>query len=158
MPGADFPARALVAVFGLTSNTTVEAIYYTSVADAAGQTLTGARRYALTFKDTMQCIKAVAPGFWSMTIYDSATGFTVPNAINRYALGSDDELKRNPDGSFTIYVQRDNPGPERQSNWLPTPAGAFYAIIRVYAPAPEVAAGLKNPATFQAPPAIVPMA
>jgi hypothetical protein len=55
-------------------------------------------------------------------------------------------------------VLRDNPGPERQSNWLPTPAGPFYAIIRVYAPAAEVAAGLKNPATFQAPPAIVPMA
>jgi DNA sulfur modification protein DndE len=158
MPGADFPARALVAVFGLTSNTTVEAIYYTSVADAAGQKLTGAKRYALTFKDSMQCIKAVAPGFWSITIYDSATGFTVPNTINRYALGSDDELKRNPDDSFTLYVQHDDPGPEHQSNWLPTPAGPFYAIIRVYAPAPEVAAGLKSPKTFEAPPAIVPIA
>jgi hypothetical protein len=157
MPGADFPARALVAVFGLTSNTTVEAIYYTSVADAAGQKLTGSKRYALTFKDSMHCIKATPPGFWSMTIYDSATGYTVANPIDRYALGSDDELKRNADGSFTLYVQRDNPGPERQSNWLPTPAGPFYAIIRVYAPAPEVAAGLKSPATFQAPPAMVPM-
>jgi hypothetical protein len=30
----------------------------------------------------------------------------------------------------------------------------FYIILRVYAPAPTVSEGLKNPATFQVPPAI----
>ena len=154
MPGADYPARAIVAVFGLTSNTPSEAIYYTSVTDGAGQPLNGAKRYTLTFKEPMQYIKAIPPGFWSITAYDSITGFTIPNAIDRYALGSDDELKRNADGSFTLYVQHDNPGPDRESNWLPISASTFYLIIRVYAPVAEVAAGLTNPATFQGPPGI----
>jgi DNA sulfur modification protein DndE len=157
MPGADYPARALVAVFGLTSNTTKEAIYYTSVTDGAGQPLTGAKRYALTFKEPMQCIKAIAPGFWSVTVYDSASGFTAPNAIDRYTLGSDNELKRNPDGSFTLFVQHGSPGPDREPNWLPTPSGSFYLIIRVYAPVSDIAAGLKDPTTFQGPPPIIPV-
>src|SRR6202034_668231 len=133
-PGADYPVRALVAVFGLTSNTTKEAIYYTSVSDAEGKPLTGANRYALTFKDTTPCIEAVSPGFWSVTAYDSATGYTISTAIRRYALGGDNELARGADGSFTIYVQRDDPGPARRSNWLPISSMPFYLILRVYAP------------------------
>ncbi len=143
MPGADYSMRALVAVFGLTSNTTREAIYYTSVSDGAGKPLSGASRYALTFKDKTPCIEAVSPGFWSITAYDSATGYTIPNPIGRYALGTDSELTRNADGSFTIYVQRDDPGQERRANWLPTSSGPFYLIIRVYAPMPDVVEGLR---------------
>jgi DNA sulfur modification protein DndE len=156
-PGADYPERALVAVFGLTSNTTKEAIYYTSVSDANGKPLTGANRYVLTFNNSTPCIEAVAPGFWSITAYDSATGYTIPNPIHRYALGGDSELTRRADGSFTIYVQRDDPGPERRSNWLPISSRPFYLILRVYAPAPVVSAGLKSPAAFQGPPAITPV-
>jgi hypothetical protein len=155
MPGADYPGRAIVAVFGLTSNTPEEAIYYTSVTDSRGQKLTGAKRYTLTFEESMSCIKAVSPGFWSVTAYDSATGYTIPNPINRYALGSDDQLKRNSDGSFTLYVQRDDPGTDREANWLPVSPGPFYLIIRVYAPVPEVAAALKNQTTFRGPPPLM---
>jgi len=155
MPGADYPMRALVAVFGLTSNTTQEAIYYTSVSDGDGKPLIGENRYALTFKEKTPCIDVVSPGFWSITAYDSATGFTIPNPMDRYTLGSDSELARDADGSFTIYVQRDDPGKERRANRLPTSSGAFYLIIRAYAPTPDVAEGLKNPTTFQGPPAIL---
>jgi hypothetical protein len=157
MPGADYPGRAIVAVFGLTSNTPEEAIYYTSVTDGHGQKLTGARRYTLTFKQPMECITAVAPGFWSITAYDSTTGYTIPNSIDRYALGSDELLKRDANGSFTLYVQRDNPGADHEANWLPISSGPFYLIIRVYAPIPEIAAALKNPATFLGPPPIIPL-
>ncbi len=155
MPGADYPARALVAVFGLTSNTTREAIYYTSVSDGAGKALSGANRYALTFKAKTPCIAAVSPGFWSVTAYDSATGYTIANQIGRYALGGDSELARDADGSFTIDVQRDDPGPARRSNWLPVSSKPFYLIIRVYAPTPNVAEGLEDPTTFQGPPPIL---
>lgn len=152
LPGADYPGRAIVAVFGLTSNTPAEAIYYTSVTDDCGRKLIGTKRYALTFKEPLHCIKTVAPGFWSVTAYDRATGYTIPNPIGRYALGSDDRLRRNVDGSFTLYVQRDTPGADREANWLPVSSGPFYLIIRVYAPAPEIAAGLNDPAKFQGPP------
>jgi DNA sulfur modification protein DndE len=105
----------------------------------------------------LHCIEAVAPGFWSVTAYDSATGYTISNPIDRYTLGSDNQLKRNADGSFTLYVQRDNPGGDREANWLPVSSGAFYLIIRVYAPVPEVAAALENPATFQGLPPLEPV-
>jgi hypothetical protein len=157
MFGADYVSRALVAVFGLTSNTPEEAIYYTSVADSRGQPLSGTRRFTMTFNEPMQYVEARSPGFWSITAYDSRTGFTVANPIGRYALGSDDDLKRNADGSFTLYLQNDHPGADRASNWLPTPSGPFYLIVRVYAPVAEVAAALKNPMTFQGPPPLVPV-
>jgi hypothetical protein len=57
-------------------------------------------------------------------------------------------------GSFTLFVQRDNPGADCEANWLPVPSGPFYLIIRVYAPVPEVAAALQHQATFQGPPAV----
>jgi hypothetical protein len=157
MAGADYPARAIIAVFGLTSNTPVEAIYYTAVLDGAGQPLTGAKRYTMTFTEPMRYINTIPPGFWSMTVYDSASGYTVANSIDRYSLGSDDNLKRNTDGSFTLYVQHDNPGPDREPNWLPVSSGSFYLIIRVYAPVSDVAVALENPAAFQGPPPLVPV-
>jgi hypothetical protein len=157
MAGADFPARAIVAVFGLTSNTPEEAIYYTAVADGSGQPLTGAKRYAITFKEQTPSIASVKPGFWSITVYDSRTGFTVSNSIGRYALGSDDTLSRDTDGGFTLHLQSDNPGADQASNWLPIPAGPFYLIIRVYAPSPATVAALENPTTFQGPPPVQPI-
>ncbi|WP_454763996.1 DUF1214 domain-containing protein [Cupriavidus campinensis] len=30
---------------------------------------------------------------------------------------------------------------DKESNWLPTPPGPFYAIMRIYMPKPEVASG-----------------
>jgi hypothetical protein len=157
MPGADFPARAIIAVFGLTSNTLKEAIYYTAVTDGAGRPLTGAKRYTITFKERMPCIEAIPPGFWSISVYDSVTGYTVPNSINRYALGSDDDLQRNTDGSFTLYVQPDNPRADRKPNWLPTSPAPFYLIIRVYAPVANTVSALEHTATFQGPPPMVPV-
>jgi hypothetical protein len=81
----------------------------------------------------------------------------VPNRIDRYALGSDDNLRRNADGSFTLYVQHASPGADKESNWLPAPLGPFYLILRNYAPVPEVVKSLNYPAHFQGPPPVVPV-
>ncbi len=155
MPGADYLARAIVAVFGLTSNTPTEAIYYSGMLDGNSLPLTGARRYTMTLKEPMLYAKRIPPGFWSMTMYDAVTFYTAPNPIDRYALGSDDDLTRNPDGSITLYVQHDDPGPGKQANWLPAPSGPFYLILRNYAPAPEVVEALQNPAAFPGPPPLI---
>jgi hypothetical protein len=153
--GADYVTRAVVAVIGLTSNTPNEAIYYQAYQDGDGHTLTGAKHYTINFKPPLPYLDAQSPGFWSVTAYDAATSYTVPNAIERYALGSDDNLQHNPDGSFTIYLQHDDPGAGRESNWLPAPAGPFYLTLRVYAPDPRLTNALSNPATFQGPPPVV---
>ena len=152
--GADYLSRAAVAIFGLTANVPEQAIYYSASFDAEGAPLTGAKRYTIAFTDPMAYLTPIPPGFWSLTIYDSVTKLTVENPIDRYALGGMDDFARNPDSSFTFFVQHDDPGPDRRANWLPAPAGPFYVILRNYAPVAEVARGLRTLATFKGPPGL----
>jgi hypothetical protein len=156
--GADYLSRADVAVFGLTANTVVEAIYYSGVLDGNNEPMTGAKQYTMTIRPDSAYYKPVPPGFWSLTMYDKVTSFSVPNSINRYALGGDDALIKNADGSVTIYMQTESPGADKEANWLPTPPGPFYLILRNYAPVPEVATSLQDIATFQGPPGVMPAA
>ncbi|HUZ91710.1 MAG TPA: DUF1214 domain-containing protein, partial [Methylocella sp.] len=75
------------------------------------------------------------------------------NPINRYSLGSDDKtLKRNPDGSLTIYLQKDSPGAGKEANWLPAPEGDYYLILRAYAPGEALIRSQKEPNAFPLPP------
>jgi len=48
--GADYLSRLDVAVFGLTANTTTQAIYYSGVLDGNNQPLTGGKKYTLILK------------------------------------------------------------------------------------------------------------
>jgi hypothetical protein len=74
--------------------------------------------------------------FWSPTMYDTPDFFLVENPIERYSIGDRTHgLVRRDDGSLTIVMQHDDPAePERRANWLPTPAGAFRPILRMYEP------------------------
>ena len=152
--GTDYLSRLCVAVFGLTANTSTQAIYYSGILDGNNQPMTGAKKYTLTLKEPMDYAKPVPPGFWSVTMYDKVTNYTAANSINRYHLANYDTLKKNSDGSITMYLQTQNPGADKESNWLPTPPGSFYLIFRNYAPAPEVSEALKDRATFQGPPGV----
>ena len=155
--GTDYLSRLCVAVFGLTANTTHQAIYYSGVLDGNDQVMTGQKRYTMTLKPPMAYAQPVPPGFWSVTMYDKLTNYTAANPINRYHLADYDNLKKNADGTITIYMQLENPGPAKESNWLPTPAGPFYLIFRNYAPAPDVTQALQDIKTFQGPPPVLPV-
>jgi hypothetical protein len=42
-------------------------------------------------------------------------------------------------GAFTaFYFQAESPGPDKESNWLPTGTEAWFAILRLYMPRPEI--------------------
>lgn len=112
----------------------------------------------MTLTPPMAYAKPVPPGFWSVTMYDKLTSYTAPNPINRYHLADYDKLTKNADGSITIYMQTTSPGADKESNWLPTPKGPFYLIFRNYAPDASVSEGLKDRATFQGPPGVMPVA
>jgi hypothetical protein len=58
-------------------------------------------------------------------MYDQSTKYRVPNEINRYALGSMSNVNKNNDGSITLYLQADNPGPEKESTGCRHPKGRF---------------------------------
>jgi hypothetical protein len=72
-------------------------------------------------------------GFWSLTMYDE-NYFFVANPINRQSISARQNLKSNPDGSVDLYIQKDSPGPDKESNWLPAPAGKFVLMMRLYWP------------------------
>jgi hypothetical protein len=75
-----------------------------------------------------------ARAFWSLTMYNDAQRFAA-NSIGRYAIGDRDPLQFGPDGSLTLYIQRESPGTERETNWLPTPeSGGFTMNLRMYWP------------------------
>ena len=54
--------------------------------------------------------------FWSVTMYDGTTQLLIDNPINRYLINSPmlPDLKKNPDGSLTIYIQHESPGKDRE--------------------------------------------
>ena len=133
--------RAIVAMVGLGANQAVDAIYPLSIVDADGQPYHGANQYVMHFeKDEIPPIAA----FWSMTLYD-AEGFQVANELNRFAIGDRDALQFNADGSLDLYLQNTNPGPDKVSNWLPTPTGPWNLCLRLYAPRPQALDGTWNP-------------
>jgi hypothetical protein len=82
--------------------------------------------------------------FWSVTMY-GADHFLAANPIGRYALGDRDPMRADPDGTLDMYIQNDDPGPDKRANWLPAPAGPFNLIMRLYYPKPPVLDGLWKP-------------
>lgn len=140
--GTQYLFRAAVAFAGLGANRAQDACYPMAHVDAAGQPLDGANRYVWHFasKDDLPPVN----GFWSLTMYDSSY-FFVPNPLNRYTLSERNHLKQNPDGSIDMYIQKDNPGPDKESNWLPAPDGKFILCLRMYWPKEAFLHGIWEP-------------
>ena len=147
--GTDYFTRTAVAKSNILVNAPNETKYFYQDLDAAGARLNGRNRYTVTFP------KGLVPpvnGFWSLTLYNQHH-FFAPNEIGRYSLGTrSKDLKYNPDGSLTIYVQADPPAEDQRANWLPAPKdaggegpGDFSLYIRAYWPKPAVTEGAWTP-------------
>jgi hypothetical protein len=145
--------RYVGAKLGLYGNSGEEAIYIAYFVDANHQPLD-----ASTSSYTLQFAKGQLPpahAFWSFTMYDGKSQLLVANPLKRYLLNSTmlKAFKYGPDGSLTFYVQKVSPGAAMNSNWLPAPDGPFYAILRIYMPAPEVLNGTWKQPLMQPTPA-----
>jgi hypothetical protein len=134
--GTDYLTRAAVAKYGLFANSPDEAIYPTTFVDSQRQNLTGMHNYVIHFdKAQTPPVKA----FWSVTLYNNES-YCADNPINRYAV-SEIGLKNNTDGSLVIYIQHENPGKDKESNWIPAPAEDFNLIMRQYVPEEPILKG-----------------
>jgi hypothetical protein len=130
----DWLKRAGAAKAGIYGNDAVEAMYPFTRTDAAGEPLDGSKhKYTITF----------APGqlppvnaFWSVTMYDGKSQLLIKNPINRYLINSPmlSAMKKDADGSLTLYLQKDSPGADKEANWLPAPDGPIYMVMRLYWP------------------------
>jgi hypothetical protein len=151
----DWLMRAAAAKGGIYGNNADEAVYPMTRKDADGQTLDGSKHsYTLTFAaGQLPPVNA----FWSVTMYDGNTQLLIQNPINRYLINSPmlPGMKTNADGSLTIYIQKDSPGKDKESNWLPAPNGPVYMVMRLYWPKTESPSVLPAGAGTWSPPPVV---
>lgn len=143
--GTNYLYRMAGAINGIFGNDKAEAMYPSYSKDSTGAPLDGANKYTYRYPPgQLPPVNA----FWSLTMYRMPESLLVANPINRYLINSPmlPELKADPDGGYTIYVQRDTPGPEKVSNWLPAPTGPFRLTQRLYWPKEAALNG-----TWQAP-------
>ncbi len=137
----NYAYRFAAAVLGIYGNSAFEAMYPAYKVDAEGHPLDGSKnRYTLHFNaDEFPPVRA----FWSVTMYKLPESLLLANPINRYLINSPmlPELKRDADGGVTLYIQHESPGADKESNWLPAPAGPFWCAMRLYWPKEEALNG-----------------
>ncbi|MFF0946562.1 DUF1254 domain-containing protein [Rhizobium leguminosarum] len=133
----DWLLRAGAAKAGLYGNDAAEAMYPFTRTDASGKPLDGSRhKYTITFPPGQL---PPVHSFWSVTMYDGKSQLLVKNPINRYLVNSPmlPGMKKDADGSLTLYIQKDSPGADKEANWLPAPDGTIYLVMRLYWPKTE---------------------
>ena len=141
--GTDYFTRTAVAKSNIFVDRAKETKYFYQDLDQNGARLNGASRYTVTFgRGGLPPVR----GFWSLTLYDEHHFFAI-NPLNRYSVGTrNNALKFGADGSLTIYVQADSPGPDKEANWLPAPKGADFSLyVRAYWPATAITRGKWTP-------------
>jgi hypothetical protein len=136
----DYLARMSAAALGIYGNSKAEAIYPVYFIDDAKKPLSGANGYSLRFAPGQL---PPANAFWSLTLYELPASLLSANSLNRYLINSPmlPSLKRDADGGITLYVQHASPGVEKEANWLPSPSGPFFVVLRLYWPKPEALDG-----------------
>ena len=151
----DWLKRAAAAKGGIYGNDAVEAVYPMTKALANGDVLDGSKsKYTVTFSAGQF---PPVDAFWSVTMYDGKTQLLIENPINRYLINSPmlSDMKKNADGSLTLYIQNKSPGTDNESNWLPAPDGPIYLVMRLYWPKTEAPSVLPAGSGTWKPPAIV---
>jgi hypothetical protein len=144
--GTDYDTRTAVAVSNIYVNVPPEAKYFYNNNDSGGMQLDGHNRYDGHFRE--RAVTAVK-GLWSLTLYNVKHLFN-PNPLKSYSLGTKNKtLQHNADGSLTIYAGATSPGQDKETNWLPAPAGAFSLYIRAYWGENAILDGTWTPPTIE---------
>jgi hypothetical protein len=147
--GNDMMARDIINYGGLWANTISEAIYFVGLQDDEKQLLNGNNSYEIRFpKDALPDLMVNA--FWSVTLYSVPDYRVVENPMKRYNLNNISGLKKNEDGSLSLWVASLLPKGVAQTNWLPAPAGKGFALtMRMYVSKKEVLDGQWFPAPIK---------
>ena len=111
----------------------MEEAMYPNVTSKDGEPLNAANDYVIKMtKDDLPPAQA----FWSLTLYDKANGFFIPNDHKKYSVGKNGGMKLNKDGGIDIYVAAEKPEGVPKENWLPISRKdeALDIILRLYVP------------------------
>lgn len=140
--GTHYTERYEAVFMGLGGNLLDDAAYFWLTKDTDGNKLTGANKYVIRFTtDQIPKVKA----FWSLTLYDKDF-YLPPNLpLERHVRNSNNNMKTGGDGSLEVYLQAYSPGKDREDNWLPTPPGEYFLILRTYGPEGDILTGNYTP-------------
>ena len=131
----DYESRAIGAMIGIYGQNEQDAVYFSYQADKDGKPLDGTKSYELKFKEAPPVSQ-----FWSLTMYNLPQRLLVDNAINRYSIGDRTEgLVKDGNGGVSITLSNTDPG--KGKNWLPTPKGSFFMVMRMYGPGEGITKG-----------------
>ena len=80
-----------------------------------------------------------ARAFWSLTLYDNANGFFIPNTQKKYSVGENAGFKLNDEGGIEIFISAEKPEDVPDENWLPINRDNIdlSLMYRIYAPDAE---------------------
>lgn len=111
----------------------MEEAMYPSVTTSNGEPLNAINDYII--KMTKNQLPP-AGAFWSLTLYDKANGFFIPNDQKKYSVGENAGFKLNADGGIEIYVTAEKPEGVPEENWLPINRQdqEIDIILRIYVP------------------------
>ncbi len=130
----DFLFRSSVALRAQPGQDSKENFFNFAYEDDHGDAFDGRHAYTISFLAGQE---PPVDAFWDITMYDFPDGFLIENPIDRYSIGTYDEMTRDANGGLTIHIQRETPGADLESNWLPAPDGPFYLCLRLYNAKPE---------------------
>jgi hypothetical protein len=140
--GQDYLYRGAVALSGLAALPPAEAMYMRAAAPDGRALFDGGRSWRLRFPAGQS---PPVNSFWSLSLYEATEDgqfFFADNPLGRYAIGDRTPgLAVGPDGALDIWIGDENPGSDREANWLPAPPGPFALFMRAYLPKPELLQG-----------------
>jgi hypothetical protein len=110
--------------------------------------LNGSNRYEIRFPANALPDSEVL-AFWSVSLYSVPDYRVVDNPLKRYNLNNISGLKKNTDGSMSIWLASTLPAGIPKTNWLPTPVGKGFALtMRMYVSKEDVLNGKWFPAAI----------
>lgn len=137
--GNDRLLASTIGMRGYGANTAVEAAYFPAYVDDSGQPFNGEHSYQIRFPAGQM---PPANAFWSVTMYSLPNNRLIANPIKRYAISERTPgIKFESDGSMILHIQHDRPKVSGANNWLPSPKGRFWVILRMYGPKSQVLRG-----------------
>jgi hypothetical protein len=125
----------------------MEEAMYPNVTTLSGEPMNASNDYVIKMsKEELPPDQA----FWSLTLYDKANGFFIPNDRKKYSVGENGGYKLHEDGGIEIYVAAEKPEGVPEENWLPLNRKdeEIDLILRVYVP------DLERMTTWKAPVAV----
>ena len=106
---------------------------YPAIDTAEGESMNALHDYVIRMSEGAM---PPAKAFWSITLYDTANGFFIPNPRKKYSVGANAGMKLDPDGGIAVYIAAEQPEGVPEENWLPIERKdlAIDAILRIYVP------------------------